>query len=250
VPVPDAIVVAADVLRSVTTRRPRVVAPPGTRRAGSRIADLRDEVGGTAGLVLSVDLTSGDLWVTGPDADPTTAARVRHHVHRSIQPDPFLGGFLIGRQAATTAERAFGRAAWSGSPLRALCLDTLGVDQLLGAPMGRTQATVHLLLLGRLGTDFDAVAVARVSRLLPSPSGPTATAEPRAPVRDRDRVGLTPREHQVLAALGTGRTAYAISVLLGCSERTVHRHLQSIYRKLGTHDRRVTVARARELQLI
>jgi DNA-binding CsgD family transcriptional regulator len=111
VPVPDAIVVAADVFRSVTTRRQRVVAPPGTRRAGSRIADLRDEVGGTAGLVLSVD-------------------------------------------------------------------------------------------------------------------------------------------HQVLAALGTGRTAYAISVLLGCSERTVHRHLQSIYCKLGTHDWRVTVARAREMRLI
>jgi DNA-binding CsgD family transcriptional regulator len=54
----------------------------------------------------------------------------------------------------------------------------------------------------------------------------------------------------VLAALGTGRTAYAIAVLLGCSGRTVHRHLQSIYRKLGTHDRRVTVARARDLGLI
>jgi DNA-binding NarL/FixJ family response regulator len=37
---------------------------------------------------------------------------------------------------------------------------------------------------------------------------------------------------------------------VGCSERTVHRHLQSIYRKLGTHDRQVTVVRARELHLI
>ena len=63
-------------------------------------------------------------------------------------------------------------------------------------------------------------------------------------------MGLTPREREVLTALGTGRTAYAISVLIGCSERTVHRHLQSIYRKLGTHDRRVTVRRARELHLI
>jgi len=213
------------------------------------VAALRDDVGASAAVLLSVDLTSGTLWVTGPDADPLTAARLRHHVHRSVQPDPFIGGFLIGRPAATTAARAFGRPGWAASPLRALCLEALGVDQLLGAPMGRTEATVHLLLLGRLGADFDAEAVERVARLLPTPTDAAGAPGPTTPSY-RERVGLTPREHEVLAALGTGRTAYAIAVLLGCSERTVHRHLQSIYRKLGTHDRRVTVARARELQLL
>ena len=63
-------------------------------------------------------------------------------------------------------------------------------------------------------------------------------------------VGLTAREREVLRALDTRHTAYAISVLLGCSERTVHRHLQSIYRKLGVHDRQMTFIRARELHLL
>lgn len=215
------------------------------------VAGLRDDVDATAALVLSVDLCNGDIWVTGPDADPVTAARVRHHVHRSEEPDPFVGGFLIGRHGATTAQREFGRDGWTTSALRDLCRDALGVDQLLGVPMGRTDETVHLLLLGRDGPDFPDEALDRMDRAAEPPTRPpdvgSSTSPPASSVR---RVGLTPREREVLTALGTGRTAYAISVLIGCSERTVHRHLQSIYRKLGTHDRRVTVRRARELHLI
>ena len=79
------------------------------------VAGLRDDVDATAALVLSVDLCNGDIWVTGPDADPVTAARVRHHVHRSEEPDPFVGGFLIGRHGATTAQREFGRDGWTAS---------------------------------------------------------------------------------------------------------------------------------------
>jgi DNA-binding CsgD family transcriptional regulator len=217
------------------------------------VAGLRDDVDATAALVLSVDLCNGDIWVTGPDADPVTAARVRHHVHRSEEPDPFVGGFLIGRQGATTAEREFGPTGWSTSALHDLCRDALGVDQLLGVPMGRTEETVHLLLLGRDGPDFPDDALDRMDRAAgppaeqPGRAPSTPTPDPPPPVR---RAGLTPREREVLRALGTGRTAYAISALIGCSERTVHRHLQSIYRKLGTHDRRVTVRRARELHLL
>jgi DNA-binding CsgD family transcriptional regulator len=217
------------------------------------VAGLRDDVDATAALVLSVDLCNGDIWVTGPDADPVTAARVRHHVHRSDEPDPFIGGFLIGRQGATTAEREFGPAGWAASALHDFCRDALGVDQLLGVPMGRTEKTVHLLLLGRDGPDFPDEALDRMDRAAEPPTNRPADS-PRIPTpvttSSVSRAGLTPREREVLTALETGRTAYAISALIGCSERTVHRHLQSIYRKLGTHDRRVTVRRARELHLI
>jgi DNA-binding CsgD family transcriptional regulator len=191
-----------------------------------------------------------------------TAARVRHHVHRSEEPDPFVGGFLIGRHGATTAQREFGPAGWTASALHDLCRDALGVDQLLGVPMGRTDETVHLLLLGRDGPDFPDEALDRMDRAAEPPTNqpvepsraphpPSGLGSPaRNPTRPVRRAGLTPREREVLRALGTGRTAYAISALIGCSERTVHRHLQSIYRKLGTHDRRVTVRRARELHLL
>ncbi len=48
---------------------------------------------------------------------------------------------------------------------------------------------------------------------------------------------LTGRERQVLELLASGRTDRAIARLLGCSQRTISKHLQNIYRKLGVTGR-------------
>ena len=52
-----------------------------------------------------------------------------------------------------------------------------------------------------------------------------------------DNAGLTNRELAVLSLLSTGRTAAAIARQLAIAPRTVHKHLQNIYRKLGASDR-------------
>jgi DNA-binding CsgD family transcriptional regulator len=51
------------------------------------------------------------------------------------------------------------------------------------------------------------------------------------------RIGLTTREFAVLSLLADGRPASAIGHRLGISERTVHKHLEHLYRKLGASDR-------------
>jgi DNA-binding CsgD family transcriptional regulator len=61
---------------------------------------------------------------------------------------------------------------------------------------------------------------------------------------------LTPRESAVLALLAAGHTAQAIARRLHVSPRTVHAHLRSLYRKLGTTDRLSTVLHARETGLL
>jgi DNA-binding CsgD family transcriptional regulator len=61
---------------------------------------------------------------------------------------------------------------------------------------------------------------------------------------------LTQRELTVLAVLAEGLTADAIARRLEISPRTVHRHLQHLYRKLGTTDRLATVLRAKSLGLL
>ncbi|WP_157767736.1 helix-turn-helix transcriptional regulator [Actinosynnema pretiosum] len=61
---------------------------------------------------------------------------------------------------------------------------------------------------------------------------------------------LTQRERTVLVVLAEGLTADAIARRLDISPRTVHRHLQHLYRKLGTTDRLATVLRAQELGLL
>ncbi|CCH31029.1 LuxR C-terminal-related transcriptional regulator [Actinosynnema sp. NPDC047251] len=62
--------------------------------------------------------------------------------------------------------------------------------------------------------------------------------------------GLTDRERSVLAVLAQGLTAEAIARRMDISPRTVHRHLQHLYRKLGTADRLATVLRAQSLGLL
>jgi DNA-binding CsgD family transcriptional regulator len=63
---------------------------------------------------------------------------------------------------------------------------------------------------------------------------PMDDANLRAELQLRD---LTPRQVEVLGYLATGRSNGAIARMLGVSDRTVHKHLQLCYRKLGVHTR-------------
>jgi DNA-binding CsgD family transcriptional regulator len=63
-------------------------------------------------------------------------------------------------------------------------------------------------------------------------------------------VHLTPRELVVLDLLATGRTAAAIARRLRITERTVQKHLQRVYFKLGVVDRLSAVRRAEVLGLV
>ncbi|MBP0460754.1 helix-turn-helix transcriptional regulator [Streptomyces montanisoli] len=62
--------------------------------------------------------------------------------------------------------------------------------------------------------------------------------------------GLTPRERAVLVLLAEALPATAIGRRLCVSVRTVHKHTENIYRKLGTRDRLATVLRAQAAGLL
>jgi DNA-binding CsgD family transcriptional regulator len=66
----------------------------------------------------------------------------------------------------------------------------------------------------------------------------------------RARWRLTPREHDVLVLLADGLTAAAIGRVTCTSVRTVRKHLEHVYDKLGTHDRLMAVDRARACGLL
>jgi DNA-binding CsgD family transcriptional regulator len=54
---------------------------------------------------------------------------------------------------------------------------------------------------------------------------------------------LTMRERDVLFSLTSGETDRQIAVRLGVSPRTVHKHLEHVYRKLGVVTRTAAVMR-------
>lgn len=68
--------------------------------------------------------------------------------------------------------------------------------------------------------------------------------------RDTTLVELTPREHEVLHHLAQGFANKQIAYQLNITERTVKFHLNSIFQKLGAHNRTEAVAIAYERQLI
>jgi DNA-binding CsgD family transcriptional regulator len=61
---------------------------------------------------------------------------------------------------------------------------------------------------------------------------------------------LTPREIEVLQQVANGLTAGATARLLRISPRTVRKHLENAYAKLGCHDRLLAARRAEELGIV
>ncbi|AVS86969.1 DNA-binding response regulator, partial [Paracidovorax avenae] len=68
-----------------------------------------------------------------------------------------------------------------------------------------------------------------------------AGAEPAARL---PRVDLTPRETEVLSWIAKGKTNRDIADILGMSPRTVNKHLEHIFEKLGVETRTAAAALA------
>ena len=56
-------------------------------------------------------------------------------------------------------------------------------------------------------------------------------------------LSLTPRECEVMDRLAAGKTNRAIAAILGAKPRTVEKHLERIYVKLGVETRTAAVLR-------
>lgn len=166
-----------------------------------------------------------------------------------------LAAHYAGRADRTpvTAGRVAGRA-WPGSPTAWLLGDLLDVDHVLGVPLPASTTPITGCLVYRSGRDFSDDELRLAEQLQPLLA---AVEQQRqllrrldAPSEEATELALTPRETTVLLLLGDALTAVSIGRRLGISERTVHKHIANIYRKLGTHDRVSTVLHAQRLGLI
>ncbi|MEV6113912.1 LuxR C-terminal-related transcriptional regulator [Streptomyces sp. NPDC052109] len=159
-----------------------------------------------------------------------------------------------------TAQRAAGRG-WPDSPTARLLGEALDVDHVLGLPLPESTAPVTGCLVHRAGTDFTDDDLAMAQRAQPLLTAVErqrqlleewrrALGRDRAPDERAAQCALTSRETTVLLLLADALTADAIGRRLGISVRTAHKHVENIYRKLGTRDRLGTVLRAQRLGLV
>ncbi|MEU7299688.1 LuxR C-terminal-related transcriptional regulator [Streptomyces sp. NPDC007206] len=224
---------------------------------------LADLCGGEA-VLHKLDDWSEDTGTIGAAPDAVAA-----ELERLGEADLALlrGGYPLAQHYASgtdrtpvTARRAAGRG-WPDSATARLLDAALGVDHVLGVPLPESTTPITGCLVYRTGTDFtdDHLAMAeRAQPLLAAVERQRQLLQEwrrqlgggTAPDERAADCALTPRETTVLLLLGEALTADAIGRRLGISVRTVHKHVENIYRKLGTRDRLGTVLRAQQLGLV
>ncbi|HYR37410.1 MAG TPA: LuxR C-terminal-related transcriptional regulator [Burkholderiales bacterium] len=92
----------------------------------------------------------------------------------------------------------------------------------------------------------DPEVAAELRRVLEEAGHEVVDAAGFAPAPDEPRALLTPREIEVLGAIGEGLTNKAIARRLDISLHTVKFHVESLFRKLGARTRTEALARAAE----
>jgi DNA-binding CsgD family transcriptional regulator len=155
----------------------------------------------------------------------------------------------LGPQSRERVPSSIATPADHGSVVSQLA--PVGLDQQLAIPYHLSPVSMKMFLLGRADRDFsedDLDLARRVQPLIWLLDRQVAvlaetTTPAAAPV-------LTGRELAVLGLLSQGCTADAIGRRLACSPRTVHKHLEHLYRKLDVRDRLMAVQRGRELGLL
>jgi DNA-binding CsgD family transcriptional regulator len=72
----------------------------------------------------------------------------------------------------------------------------------------------------------------------------TEVADEMLPLATLRALGLTPREAQVIQTVAQGRSNKEIAARMSVSVRTVHKHLENVYEKLGARSRTQAVLTA------
>lgn len=131
-------------------------------------------------------------------------------------------------------------------------LRPVGMEQQMSISYRMAPCEYRAFILSRSGEDFaeEDVVVARQLQPLLGLLDRQARILQGSLAAITSKHGLTGRELAVLGLLSEGLTAHAIGRRLGISERTVHRHLGNLYRKLGVSDRLRAVIVGREAGLI
>jgi DNA-binding NarL/FixJ family response regulator len=163
----------------------------------------------------------------------------------------------VGRRTSGTLAGEVDPAGWrllmtasGGDPalLRALALIAAGLGELTReAPTSRLAG----LIADRLSVLSDAqlAALRALTQAWVRPHELVAAElERRSAVPGP--IDLTRRQREVLALLGDGLTVQAIARRLCLSPRTVGKHLERMYRRLGTSDRLSTVLQAQRFGLL
>jgi DNA-binding CsgD family transcriptional regulator len=129
----------------------------------------------------------------------------------------------------------------------------IGIDHAMAVPVVASRGLVMSYVLNRKGLDFSDAERDLMDAMRPALANlyrfATIAAESRRAQGSSAAVEkLTPREREVLRWVGAGKTDLQVATILAASVRTVQKHLENAYVKLGVENRTAAVARVRALR--
>src|SRR5437762_6027567 len=115
----------------------------------------------------------------------------------------------------------------------------LGADDYLTKPVSREDllTAIHVRLARRHAHEAELESAKSAGGFKPNFSSP----------KPLETLGLTPREAEVLLWVAQGKSNGDIAIILGMAEKTVKKHMGSIFEKLGVEGRNAATVRALEV---
>lgn len=227
--------------------------------ARAAVRALRDYVAADLATLSICDLVTGHRQVVGVPGkclDADEVARFDRHSFDLplVRPHGLEGGGLTRRISDRVGRHDGSSGALDGDPH-----GRTGLEYAIVVPLFRSPQMLVNVVLNRRGRDFGerdcerlelvrahlAFFYRQACRLAPAlPStAPLAPLPGAMPPEPGSFGGLTPRESQVMHWLSCGKTDAEIAALLLISPRTVQKHLEHVYVKLGVETRTAAVMR-------
>jgi DNA-binding NarL/FixJ family response regulator len=193
--------------------------------------------------------SGGVDYVVKPLRIPEVMARLATHV-RNARVTRLAQEAVDVAGMGTVVLDTQGRLAWRSPQATAWLALAFGQDaaagqrarEWLGASLNQRETTRDLGRHGRLLARHMGQGNLGEAMLLLTLTPPDSDAAQR--LRD---IALTPRETEVLSWLAKGKTNRDIADILGMSHRTVNKHLEHVFEKLGVETRSAAAAIAGKL---
>lgn len=195
-------------------------------------------------------LTAGGIdYITKPVNTPELIARIRVHITNNRLAMSAKSALDLAGQFVLTV-RQDGSVVWSTPQVNQL-LESTGDPSLLESEMS---LQISSWLTQKPSRDMTLTLVTTRRSLKLIMLGETRPGEFLLRVADQDTpndsnilqeaMDLTNRQAEVLYWIAKGKTNSEIGLILGTSPRTVNKHLENIYRKLGVENRTSAAAKA------
>ena len=238
------------------------LATSGTARfAAEAVAAVNEFVASELTTLSVCDLVTGQRRVVGVPAGTLSGTDLASFDRHFFDHPLVRRHGIEGVQSTWRISDSWSRQQFRDSALFAEYYRHVGLDHAVAVPLWMDGRTLASLVLNRRGQDFSERDRERLELLRPHLAflyrvacgqavADGAQAQPALVPRSPtpSPAGLTPREREVVHWLAHGKTDADIAALLGTSPRTVHKHLEHVYVKLGVETRTAAVMRALALR--